>query len=80
MKKILIIIFLMLVCCEEEPDNCEPESSRCLEEKDNGKIIEIVQVCNADRNWEEALNCTEIDWRCCAVDGGMICLPGDECN
>lgn len=66
----------MLVCCEEESDNCKPESTRCLIDEDQ----EIVQVCNTDQIWEDALNCTEIEWICCLIENDFVCLPEDECN
>ncbi len=77
MKNLLLTMCLIwFIGCEEESDGCEVESSRCVVDDNE----EIVQVCNADAIWEDALNCTSIDWSCCDVDGGVICLPENECS
>jgi hypothetical protein len=75
---ILALIALFTYGCH---DGCEPEATRC-----NGDVVEI---CNADEDWEKEADCSEIDdfgldldWTCCVdpADGLHSCLPADECN
>lgn len=70
------VAFFMLVIgmigCED--DGCTQEDTRC--EKN------VLQVCNADNNWDAWMDCGELEpgqWTCCEVDGEAECLPLDEC-
>ncbi|NIQ96023.1 MAG: hypothetical protein GWN87_18825 [Desulfuromonadales bacterium] len=72
----LCVFWALVPCCEEEPDGCEPESTRCTVE--DGE--ELAQVCNADESWQTSLNCSSLDWVCCEVDGGALCLPEEDCQ
>lgn len=79
--KIIVLFIALLVLwapigCEEEPDGCQPETTRCTTDADGH---ELAQVCNADKSWQTALNCTDYEWICCEVDGGVACLPEEEC-
>jgi hypothetical protein len=71
-----IVVCFVLSSCDEEGDGCEPEATRCTVELGE----ELAQVCNADQIWQTALNCTEINDICCEVDGGVACLPEEDCT
>lgn len=59
-------------------DGCESNETRC-----SGTLVE---VCNADQNWELIVDCKEVDdgsWSCCEVqleDIAHGCLPLAECE
>lgn len=64
----------MLIGCDE-PDNCKPEVMRC-----NGNTVEI---CNADKYWQEVQICSEEDICCAFKESGddlAACLPDDICK
>lgn len=74
------VAFFMLVIgmigCED--DGCTQEDTRC--EKN------VLQVCNADNNWDAWMDCGELenedgtmDWVCCELDEGAECVRQNEC-
>jgi len=72
---VAFFIFFWLVSCDEETDGCEPEDARCI-----GSVLEI---CNADQNWETVVNCLDFEpgeWACCVRDGEIGCNLVEECN
>lgn len=79
--KPLILIALLVgalgAACEEEADGCAPEAVRCHVDEDGH---ELAQVCNVDEIWQTALDCTSIAEICCEVDGGVLCLPEEDCQ
>ncbi len=65
-------LVLVLTSCGE---GCEAEVTRCA-----GNSVEI---CNADGDWDEVMDCSDVwsadgaDWKCCVdTDGESTCLPG----
>ena len=74
---VALCAFWVVPSCEEEPDGCEPEAVRCHVGEDGH---ELAQVCNADESWQTSLDCTSIEWICCDVDGGVACLPEEDCQ
>jgi hypothetical protein len=82
MKQSPLLLSLLLVAAGcRQADNCVPQSTRCA-----GNVAEL---CNANRNWQTQLNCTDVGKRSgaqfvCAyvseqTDDGLIqghtCVP-----
>jgi hypothetical protein len=77
-----LLMLWALTSCEEEADGCQVEAVRCVV-TDDGE--EIAQVCNGDQSWQDVMSCStleplELKWECCLVDGGVGCLPQEECS
>lgn len=72
---VCVLATFSLFGCDPETDGCEPEEARC-----RGSILEI---CNADQNWEDVINCLDFEpdeWACCASDGEIGCWKVEECD
>ena len=56
MKQSPLLLSLLLVAAGcRQADNCVPQATRCA-----GNVAEL---CNANRNWQTQLNCTEVGKR-----------------
>jgi hypothetical protein len=56
-------------------DGCTPETTRC-----HGDIL---QICNADNNWELVATCPDFepgDWACCPIGGEFACAKVEDCQ
>lgn len=75
----LALLFLWLVSLAGCGPACTAAEVRCA---DNA-----VEVCDANGEWEVAMNCDDVSsaecavWMCCpACDGGPACLPAHQCE
>jgi ABC-type protease/lipase transport system fused ATPase/permease subunit len=74
----IVLCALAYLATSCKHDDCKFASTRCA-----GRTV---QMCDADRDWDDVMDCDEIfdlkgrDWTCCESDAGAECLPEVECE
>jgi len=70
MKWLFLVLILSLLSCDEE-EKCDV----MYEVKCSG---EELRICNADKNWETFMNCSDEGLICCLMEYGYDCAEKCE--
>jgi hypothetical protein len=67
---ILVVIWYLVGC--HHVDECEPGDTQCFGNE--------AERCNNRGEWELHLDCSEINWQCCTIDGYSHCFSESTCQ